>query len=63
MKALKGSTLKTQLKIDLLPPYNSSYHHHIMLGEIPETGFSITYLWKVAMGSSTCTLEHTKLAC
>ena len=63
MKPLKGLTLKTQLKTEFLPPYNSSYHHHIMLGEIPEIGFSITYLWEVAMDSSTYTLEHTKLAC
>ena len=62
MKPLKGLTLKTQLKAEFLPPYNSSCHHHIMLGKIPEIGFSIT-LWEVAMDSSTYTLEHTKLAC
>ena len=33
------------------------------LGEkTTQIGFSITYLQKVAIGSSTCSLEHTKLA-
>ena len=36
-----------------------------MLDGVPTRGkrtqieFSITYLWKVAMDTSTCTLEHT----